>query len=251
MIDIVDENDVKYRTITDKKGNKHRSNPERKCCYPGCSHIHETYIDSITGVAAWYKAKIVTNGKKIWDGKSYYCNEHEHKMRKQIRKGTLRPDSNTIKGNRIERSFEKIGYRNCNKEKDDYNFPYDLYDPIKRLRIQVRSIKATVHIKKWPKADGTEGMKKYIGWDIATGMERNYDYLFAACMVKDRDDIDRIYKIPEERLPVSEGISIYKENTDSHLSIKSQYDDCRDEELLQKVRKAYRETLIEDGIIKL
>jgi hypothetical protein len=69
-------------------------------------------------------------------------------------------------------------------------------------------------------------------------------------MSKDRDDIDRIYNIPEERLPLSEGISIYKENVESHRRMNSQYEDCRDEELLQKVREAYQEVLIEDGIIQ-
>jgi hypothetical protein len=249
MIDIVDEKDLKSRIITDGKGKRHRTYSERKCCYPKCSHPNETYIDPVTGVAAWYKVKTIAKGEKVWDGKSYYCNEHEHKMRKQIRKGTLKSDSNVAKGDRVERAFEKIGYRNCNKEKDDYNFPYDLYDPIKRLRIQARSIKTTIHIKKWIKVDGTEGIKKYTGWDIGTGMERNYDCLFAICMAEDRDDIDRIYNIPEERLPISEGISIYKENVESHIPINSQYEDCKDEELLQKVRKAYREILIEDGII--
>jgi hypothetical protein len=143
---------------------KYRINSERKCCHPKCLHPYETYVDPVTGVAAWYKVKTVVNGEKFWDGESFYCNEHEHKMRKQIRKGTLKSDSNAIKGRRVERAFEKIGYRDCNKEKDNYNFYYDLYDPIRRLRIQVRSIKATIHIKKWIKIDGTEEIYRVGRW---------------------------------------------------------------------------------------
>lgn len=249
MVDIVDERDVKSRITTDKKGKKHRTYSERKCCYPECSHPCETYVDPVTGVAAWYKVKTTVNGEKIWDGKSYYCDEHEHKMRKKIRKGTLKSDSNTAKGDRTERAFEKIGYRNCNKEKDDYNFPYDLYDPIRKLKIQVRSTEIKLWTKKWTKADGTEGVKIYSGWFIGLDTERNYDILFAVCITKDYLDIESVYIIPECRLPISLGFYIYNENVESHLSIKSQYDDCIDEELLQKVRKTYREILIEDGII--
>lgn len=249
MIDIVEDKDVKSRIITDEKGRKHRVQSERKCCYPGCSKPHETYIDPITGVAAWYKVKTIVNGKKVWDGKSYYCNEHEHKMRKQIRKGTLKSDSNKAKGDRIERALEKIGYRNCNKEKDDYNFPYDLYDPIKKLRIQVRSTEIKLWTKKWIKADATEGIKIYSGWFTRLDTKRNYDILFAIYATEDYLDIERLYVIPEDRLPSTLGFYIYKENVDSHLPIKSQYEDCKDEELLQKVREAYREILIEDGIV--
>lgn len=69
-------------------------------------------------------------------------------------------------------------------------------------------------------------------------------------MTKNYMDIERIYNIPVDRLPCSDGITIYKENIENHQPVYSQFHDCTDDELLQKVKKAYHETLIEDGIIK-
>lgn len=250
MIDIVDEKDIKYRKTADKNGNLHVIYSERKCCYPGCSHPYETFVDPKTGVHAWYKAKTIVDGEKVWDGESYYCNEHEHKMRKQTRLGTLKTNSNRAKGNRIERAFKKIGYINCNEEKDNYNYPHDLFDPIKKLRIQVRSTEIKLWTKKWTKVDGTKAAKTYSGWFILSDFDINYDDLFAVCTTKDYLDIERIYVIPKNRLSKRQGFHIYKENIESHLQIKSQYSDCKDDELLQKIRDTYREILIEDEIIK-
>lgn len=249
MIELVDEKDIKNVTI-DNKGRLHKVPRDRKCCYPGCKHPYETHIDPKTGHAAWYKVKTIVNGKNVWDGKSWYCNEHEHKMRKQIRKDILDPISNKSKGDRIERAFERIEYRNCNRENDDYNFPYDIYDPIKKLKIQVRSTEIKLWKKKWTKEDGTEGLKIYSGWFIGLSEQRDYDTLFAVCTTKDYLDIESIYIIPQDKLPTSLGFYIYKENIESHLPIKSQFSDYKDEELLEKVRESYRQILIEDGIIK-
>lgn len=247
MIPLVDAEDIKGKI--DENGTKRKVGSDRKCCYPDCTHPYDTYIDPITGVAAWYRKKDIINGKKVWDGVSWYCNEHEHKMRKVIRKGTLDKNHNTSKGNRVERAFEKIGYRNCNKEKDNYNFVYDLYDPINKKRIQVRSVEIKLLTKKWIKTDETEGKKEYLGWQFAINIPE-YDNLFAVCMTKDYMDIERLYNIPIERLPLSDGISIYKENVENHQPVYSRFHDCIDDKLLQIVRKPYHEILIEDGIIK-
>ena len=212
MIPLVDVNDSK---------SKKDVLASRKCFRCGRT---TTFVDPKTGVAAWRKRKI----KEKWDGENYYCDSCYHKLKKQIRDGTLDKNSNKAKGDRVEKAFEKVGFRNCNKEKDNYNFVYDLYDSVKYKRVQVRSTEIKPKIRHWKDKEYT-----YFGWHLGLDMEREYDYLFAVCMSENYEDIDRIYVIPVNRLPDSEGIIIYRDQY-------TQYEDCRDEELLKKVKEAYR-----------
>lgn len=218
---------------------------DRKCFRCGNP---DTYVSKKTGVAAWRKRKIIVNGKKVWDGENYYCDLCEHKLRRKCRNKDWKKDSNQGKGFRVEQAIAKaLDLKNCNLELDNFNAVFDLYDPVKYKDIQSRSAGLVLMIKRWPKADGTEGVKRYLGWQIGNlDPFKEYDNLFAVCMTKNYKDIDRIYVIPVDRLPASEGIIIYKCNIETEQQIMSQYEDCRDDKLLEIVRKAYHSLNIQD-----
>ena len=85
MIPLVDANDSKSKkdVLT-----------SRKCFRCGST---TTFVDPKIGVAAWRKRKI----NEKWDGEDYYCDSCHHKLKKQIRDGTLDKNSNKAKGNGI------------------------------------------------------------------------------------------------------------------------------------------------------
>ena len=178
------------------------------------------------------------NLKKVFWRKGI-CDSCFHKLKRKCRNKQIEKNSNIGKGFRIEQVVAKaLDIENCNIKLDNFNTIFDLYDPVKYKDIQVKSTEIKLMVRTWIKNDGTEGKREYLGYNIHVNTLREFDYLFIVCMTSDYKDIDRVYTIPVDRLS-SERISIY-------VDLYCQYDDCRDEELLQKLRNVYHSMKIEN-----
>ncbi len=172
---------------------------DRKCCRCGTT---TTYTDKKSGVAAWRKRKI--NGK--WDGENYYCDSCHHKLKRKCRNKEIEKNSRQGKGFRIEQVIAKtLGIKNCNIELDNFNVGLDLYDPTKYKDIQSRSAEPSIRKSSW-----NGKIYEYDVWHFPIDPPE-YDTYFAVCMTENYKDIERIYVIPADKLPVSAGLTIYKE----------------------------------------
>lgn len=165
-------------------------------------HSDTTYVSKKTDVATWRNRKV--NG--IWDGKNYYCDSCHHKLKRKCRNKDVEKDSRFGKGFRIEQVIAKtLGIKNCNIELDNFNLVFDLYDPIKYKDIQSRSAGPSIRKATWKDKEYF-----YDVWHLPIDLPE-YDTFFAVCMSKGYDNIERMYAIPSEKLPISVGLTIYKD----------------------------------------
>lgn len=139
------------------------------------------------------------------------CDPCFHKLKRKCRNKELPKDHRTAKGFRIEMVIGKVlGIKVCSIELDNFNSVFDLYDPIKYKEIQVRSCQYACR-----KTAYYNGKKyEYYTWHIPLDLLKEYDTLFAVCMTEGYKDIYRIYIIPVDKLPDTQGFDIYKDPKD-------------------------------------
>lgn len=171
-------------------------NKYKKCCKCGSN---ETYIRP-SGYPCWF---MDYNDKGDWTGK-YVCHKCYHRydnnstdnliksMRKCRNKG-ISKYSNTGKGFIGEQIVANVrGLKNCNIEKDDFNFKFDLHDP-EYGRVQVKT-----HVLNRE------------GWSFSNIKLENYDTIILLCMDEYRKNIERVYIIPSVCVVGPTGITIVK-----------------------------------------
>lgn len=92
---------------------------------------------------------------------------------------------------------KKFNIIDCNIKTDNFNSKFDLYDPNKYGKIQVK----------------TRTLNKDYGiWGgITLNEECNFDTLFIICMSNDMKNVERVYIIPELELYGERSITIYKD----------------------------------------
>jgi hypothetical protein len=133
------------------------------------------------------------------------CDPCFHKLKRKCRNKLIEKDSRFGKGFRIEMVISKtLRLKNCNIELDNFNSISDLYDPVKYKDIQVKSVQSSIRKASW-----NDKIYEYDVWHFPISLPE-YDTYFAVCMSKDYQDIERIYTIPTEKLPMSAGLTIYK-----------------------------------------
>lgn len=162
------------------------------------------------------------------------CDPCYHKLKRKCRNKEIEKDSNFGKGFRIEQVIAKVlDIKNCNIELDNFNSVFDLYDPVKYKEIQCRSTKPSIRKAKWREREYI-----YDVWHIPLGLPE-YDTLIVTCMSIDYKNIDRMYAIPVDKLPESEGLTIYKEP-----KVRPWYEDYRIDE--KPYNDVYHSMKIED-----
>lgn len=144
------------------------------------------------------------DGKGIWDRKSHICDgcyiriynrNPDNEQTSQLRKGFISKYSDKGQGIIVEMAITKArGAKNYNLELDNFNASFDIID-IEFNRLQV----------KGPALD-KRGL-----WGINIGIEHNFDYLFIVCMDKNRENIKRVYIIPEPELFGETHVYIYED----------------------------------------
>lgn len=187
-IGIVDDEDVKYRGR--KKG--------IVCIRCKTS---KTFTDPITKKETWRRQTI----NNIWTG-DYYCDSCYHKLKRKCRNKELEKDSKSGKGFRIEQVIAKtLGIKSCSIESDNFNSAFDLYDPIKYKEIQARSAKPSIRKATW-----NDKVYEYHVWHFALDLPE-FDTIIVICMSEDYKNIERMYAIPVDKLPMAQGLTIYKD----------------------------------------
>jgi hypothetical protein len=155
----------------------------------------------MTGKETWRRQKT----DNIWTG-NYYCDSCHHKLKRKCRNKEIEKDSRKGKGFIIEQVIAKtLGINNCNIELDDFNAIFDLYDPLKFKEIQVRSAKPSIRKATW-----NGKVYEYDVWHFGLDIPE-FDTFMLACMSKDYKNIERMYAIPENKIPLAAGLTIYKE----------------------------------------
>jgi hypothetical protein len=171
-----------------------------RCCICGGS---ETYI--YQKKPEWYSRDCtkkdctgyICSGcyRKDYDRNNPYSKANLIKYMRDIRTGNLRLSSETGMGFIAEVSVAKArGAKNCNIESDNFNSRYDIEDPYLG-RLQVKS----------------PYLEKSGRCTVEIGMEHNFDTLFISCMDKGRNNMIRIYIIPESELYGETGIVIHED----------------------------------------
>ena len=160
------------------------------CCLCG---TNETYIKK-DGNPDWRPYKGL-DYKEEWNGKSYTCKkcygrivqnlpDSQNNIRKRLansRNKQLDPDSGPGKGFIGEQIVANtLGIKNCNLDRDNFNYQIDLYDDIKYKKIQVKYTALN--------RDGEWFVQNYDG--------NYFDHLFIVCMSKDYKKVERVYIIP-------------------------------------------------------
>lgn len=173
----------------------------KRCCICGG---YESYIDLGTGNPHWYSHKC---GKK--DCTEYMCHrcscknyqkstDDQNNLLKltfSFRTGNIDIENSKGEGLIIEAVVAKIrNLKNYNIESDNFNMIFDLCIDSEYGRPEV----------KGPGLIGGE-------WNVALGMEHNFDNVWIVCLDKNRKNVKRVYIVPESKLYGETCVHIYED----------------------------------------
>lgn len=157
------------------------------------------------------------------------------KLKTKRRTGNLDPNSTSGKGDDFQKlSVQWMGFRDLNKDRDNYNSRIDHIDPTTGLYYQTQGVFYNPTYKNW-----------ITKWKRDNkNIKRNFVKIILYCASYDGKIIERIYEIPKEEVEKRTGVNI-KRNP-SRGGLGKNYDPwyeqyrIKDEETIKKVNEIWK-----------